>query len=216
MRAAPRPSSGSGSQSGIGIPVNGRVPPVAAADAPGESVAARGVELAGAPAADPDEVPGEATPVPPEDPVPVVPDVGEEVDVGGGEVDVGGGEVDVGGGEVVPGPGSKVPTRCHWPVKLLKGPPTIWLVQVRVNEPVDELYVPVGPDVKPGEPPPGLGAPWLKYCLFHPALQASRLPVRSDPSTATLGVGTDWLVWGSVASVVTENFTPKNATGCTI
>lgn len=60
---------------------------------------------------------------------------------------------------VDPGAASNVPLRCHWPVKLLNGPPTIWLVQLSVNAPVEESYVPVGPAVSPGKDPPGLGEP---------------------------------------------------------
>ena len=34
---------------------------------------------------------------------------------------------------------TKVPTRCHWPVKPPKGPPTIRLVQLSVYAPVAEV-----------------------------------------------------------------------------
>ncbi|MDQ6928660.1 MAG: hypothetical protein M3159_08350 [Actinomycetota bacterium] len=36
-----------------------------------------------------------------------------------------------------PAAGTNVPDRCHWPVKLLNGPPTIWLVHSSLNAPLD-------------------------------------------------------------------------------
>jgi hypothetical protein len=55
--------------------------------------------------------------------------------------------------------GTKVPSRCHRPVKLLNGPPTMALDQVRVKVPEPELYVPVDAEVSPGMEPPGFGEP---------------------------------------------------------
>jgi hypothetical protein len=35
--------------------------------------------------------------------------------------------------------GTKVPSSCHVPVKLLNGPPTIWLAHASLKAPVDGL-----------------------------------------------------------------------------
>jgi hypothetical protein len=58
--------------------------------------------------------------------------------------------------------GSKVPSKCHFPVKLLNGPPTMVLAHSMENFFVPASYVPLGSVVAPGVEPSGFGAPWLK------------------------------------------------------
>ncbi len=116
------------------------------------------------------------------------------------------------GAAAAPPAGTKAPSRCHRPVKLLNGPPTIWLVQVSEKDPSARI-VPVGAVVLPGREPSGFGEPWLNAWSFHVAAKARRSPERPPPSARSVGGSTRAPVWRSVGFVDPEKSTPKNRTG---
>src|SRR3954451_24046852 len=102
----------------------------------------------------------------------------------------------------------KVPSRCHTPVKPLKGPPLMALVHSTVYRLVDGSNVPVARPVAPG-----FGAPWLKNCPFHETLSALRSARRVDPAMVRLGGGTLRPVCGSVGLVDIPKGTAKKGAG---
>jgi hypothetical protein len=105
-------------------------------------------------------------------------------------------------------PDWNVPSKCHCPVKLLNGPPTIWLFQSMENAPVAGVKVPVGAAVPPGVVPSGLGAPWLKCCVCQAAANARRSPPSFAPSAVIRGGATFVPVWGSFEFVAVEKRVP--------
>jgi len=117
----------------------------------------------------------------------------------------------------------------------------MWLVHSSTNAPVFGSYVPVAPppltvdfgaasnhffDTQsharsacccPGAwawvLDTGLGAPWLKFWLFHEAAYDARSAVSFPLLSRTVGGGTLVLVCRSVSLVEMLNFTPKNLVG---